>query len=133
MARGATPSTGLNHLDEQRRCVVAPAGLHGGLDDLLRRGVGGAEVFVENFIAETVDHTIRAEEKTIARLEDDRADLGRDELIPGTERLLQDVPPRVVARLALDDLPVSQHPADVRVVLGDLPQASCAGGQVVNP
>ena len=55
-----------------------------------------------------------------------------DALIPRAERLREHVAPRMIAGLALVELPCAAKPADVRVVLGDLPHAAVAR-QVVNP
>ena len=56
-----------------------------------------------------------------------------NELVAAAERLLQRLAARVRARLVVADLPVSQKPADVRVVLSELPDGFFLFRQMIDP
>src|ERR1035437_5740728 len=112
--------------------VVAAGILHRHLDEALR-GVlgrtlrrGRADELIELAVPQAVDETVRAEEKTVAGLMADRADMGFNELVAGAEGLVECVAPGMVAGLAFVELALAPQPADVAVVVRDLGDAAVA-------
>src|SRR5579862_392832 len=138
--RSATGSTfaGRRGLDlhHERGRVVAPATLHRIAHQPLRRIAvpvfGGAEEVEQLAVEEPLHQPVRAEQEEIARFAGDDANLRIDKLVPRAERLLQDGAAGMIPRLAFVELAVAEEPADVRVVVAQLPQPPLPRRQIVN-
>jgi hypothetical protein len=76
--------------------------------------------------------TVRAEQENIPRLISHRPDLRVHELIAASERLLQNIPPRMRPCFAFIELAVAEHPAHISVVMADLFDRAFAFGKIID-
>jgi len=108
--------------DDHRRRIVSAGALYCLRDELLSAAWAvhrrrNPHDFLNLAIPESVNQAVRADEKPIARLMGDRADLRLDELLAGAECLLEGVAPRMGARLTLVELAFASQPANMAVVM----------------
>ena len=81
-------------VDDQACSIVPAASRQGGLDNPSGRVRRGGirivpEVFRDAFVQQTVDKTVGAQEEQVAGFDANGAELGFDELVAGTEGLLE--------------------------------------------
>ena len=79
-----------------------------------------ADEFVELPIPQAVGHPVGAEEKAIAGVVRDGAEMRFGELMAGAEGLVEGIAQRVGAHFALVELALAVQPADVRVIVREL-------------
>ena len=72
-------------------------------------------------VVKSIHQTIGAEEKKIAALVADGADLGINKLVAGAQSFLEHIPTRMTPRFAFVEFAVSLKPANVGVIITDLP------------
>lgn len=83
-------------------------------------------------VVEAVGDAIGAEEKNVAGLAGNGAELWIHKLLSSAEDFLEDVSSRMIAGLALVDIAFPKEPANVRVVVADLAQRVFASREVVD-
>src|SRR5262249_10538375 len=83
-------------------------------------GFAFTEYFHNVVIVQSLHQPVGAQEKHVTSLATDRTQLRVHELVSATQCLLENIPPRMSARLALVDFAVAKQPADMCVIVAEL-------------
>src|SRR5690606_34193446 len=114
----------LGYLDHQGRRIVAARFGHCLLHELPGNfGTGmSADRFFNSTVPKPIHEAVRTDQKAVAWLVSDGADLWLDVLMPGSERLLKGVATGMHALFAFVDPALPPQPAHVTVVVRELGQ-----------